>query len=158
IAALLVVTAYSAWDVRRLEKEIRVVNERSASEGRERDRLQQALAAAKLEARILMDPKSKKIPMPPQSPDMPQLQAVWHPELGICVMGEKVPMPAKNRVLQLWLIPRAPGSKPMPSRLTWPDKDGKLDLLVEMPPQIMAETKALAITEEPPGGSPQPTS
>jgi hypothetical protein len=158
IAALLLLTVYSTWDARKLQKEIQTVNERAAAELKQSEQLQQELAAAKREARILMDPKSKKIVMPALSRDMPQLEALWHPELGICVMGQKVPMPAKNRVLQLWLIPRTPGSKPMPSRMTWPDADGKLDLLVENPPEVMAETKALAITEEPAGGSLQPTS
>jgi anti-sigma-K factor RskA len=30
--------------------------------------------------------------------------------------------------------------------------------MVDNPPEVMAETKALAVTEEPAGGSPQPTS
>jgi anti-sigma-K factor RskA len=57
----------------------------------------------------------------------------------------------------LWLIPKAPGSKPMPSMTMRPDADGKLMLLVANPPEVLAETKALAITEEPEGGSAQPT-
>ena len=107
---------------------------------------------------IWSDPKSVKIMLRPKDPKMPQLEAMWHPELGICVMGQKVPMPASNRALQLWLIPKAPGSKPMPSLTFWPDAEGKLVLMVENPPDVMADTKALAITEEPAGGSAQPTS
>jgi anti-sigma-K factor RskA len=60
-------------------------------------------------------------------------------------------------VLQLWLIPKAAGGKPIPSFVVRPDVDGKFDLLVANPPELMAATKALAITEEPEGGSPQPT-
>jgi RNA polymerase sigma factor (sigma-70 family) len=66
-------------------------------------------------------------------------------------------MPPVGRVLQLWLIPKSPGGKPIPSLTLRPDADGKFVLLVSNPPQLMAETKALAITEEPAGGSPQPT-
>jgi anti-sigma-K factor RskA len=158
IAALLLLTAYSAWNARHTQRDIQALNERAALELKLRGQLQQELAMAKREARILTDPQSKKIVMPPQSPEMPTLKALWHPELGLCVMGQKVPMPGKNRGLQLWLIPKAPGSKPMPSRMTWPDADGKLDLLVEAPPEHMWNTKALAITEEPAAGSAQPTS
>ncbi len=89
---------------------------------------------------------------------MPQLEARWHSQLGIVVTGQKVPVPSGNRVLQLWLIPKAAGAKPMPSLTLRPDADGKVVLMVSNPPEIMANTKALAITEEPAGGSPQPTS
>jgi anti-sigma-K factor RskA len=66
-------------------------------------------------------------------------------------------VPSGNRVLQLWLIPKAPRGKPIPSLTLRPDADGHFVLLVSNPPELMAETKALAITEEPAGGSPQPT-
>jgi anti-sigma-K factor RskA len=158
VAALLVLTVYSAWDARRLQKEIQTVNESAAAEFRQREQLQQELAVAKRQAHILTDANSKKFAMWPHDTQMPKLEAMWHPELGICVMGQKVPMPASNRTLQLWLIPKASGSKPMPSLTFWPDAEGKLVLMVENPPDVMADTKALAITEEPAGGSAQPTS
>jgi hypothetical protein len=56
----------------------------------------------------------------------------------------------------LWLIPKAPGDKPIPSLTVRPDADGKFALLVLNPPELMAATKALAITEEPAPGSSQP--
>jgi anti-sigma-K factor RskA len=157
IAALFLFTAYTTWDAWKLQRQVNEVKKRAAEELKLREQLQEQLAVAKREARIVMDPRSKKIMMPPHSPDMPQLEAMWHPELGLCVMGQKVPMPGKNKVLQLWLIPKT-GGKPMPSQMTWPDADGKLNILVENPPEVMAETKALAISEEPLGGSLQPTS
>ena len=105
-----------------------------------------------------MDPTSKKFPMWPHDTEMPRLEAAWHPKMGIFVTGEKIPIPGSHRVLQLWLIPKAPGGKPMPSRTFWPDAQGKVVVMVDDPPEVMAETKALAITEEPAGGSSQPTS
>jgi len=59
-------------------------------------------------------------------------------------------------VLQLWLIPKA-GGKPMPSVTFWPDASGTLSAMVENPPDAMSDTQALAVTEEPIGGSQQPT-
>ncbi len=156
-AALLIVTLYSTWNARRLQMEIQAVNERATAELKQRQQLQEQLDAAKHEAHILMDPTSKKFPMWPHDTEMPKLEATWHPKMGIFVTGEKIPMPGSHRVLQLWLIPKAPGSKPMPSRTFWPDKDGKVVVMVDDPPEVMAETKALAITEEPAGGSLQPT-
>jgi anti-sigma-K factor RskA len=158
VAALLLVSVYSTWDARKLQMEIQAVNQRATAELKQREQLQQELAAAKQQALILTDPSSKKFDMWPHDTQMPKLEAMWHPALGICVMGQKVPMPGSNRVLQLWLIPKAPGSKPMPSRTFWPDAEGKVGVMVNDPPEVMAQTKALAITEEPAGGSSQPTS
>jgi anti-sigma-K factor RskA len=64
------------------------------------------------------------------------------------------PAPA-GRTYQLWIIPK--GGKPIPSQVFNADPDGRV--LVEnvaVPTDISIE--AYAITEEPAGGSPQPTS
>jgi anti-sigma-K factor RskA len=44
----------------------------------------------------------------------------------------------------------------MPSMMVRPDANGKFVLLVSNPPESMDATKALAISEEPEGGSPRP--
>jgi anti-sigma-K factor RskA len=158
VAALLVLSVYSTWNAQRLGKEIQALNERAALELKQREQLEQELTATKHEAHILTDPDSKKIMIWPSDKQMPTLEATWHPKMGIYVTGWKVPMPANNHVLQLWLIPKKTGGKPMPSRTFSPDATGKVTVMVDDPPEVMAETKALAITEEPIGGSSQPTS
>lgn len=158
VAALLVVTVYSAWDARRLQIDIEEANKRASTILQQREALQTELALAKRQARIMTDPKSKKFMLPAKDTTMPQLEAMWHPELGICVMGDKMPMPSANHVFQLWLIPKKPGSKPMPMQTFWPDADGKMMHVVENPPEPMWNTSAIAVTEEPMGGSPLPTS
>jgi len=160
VAALLLFSVYSAWNEQRLRNAVADLQQQADAQRAGRLKLEQELRAAKLqahEAMIWMDPKSKKIMLPPKDPKMPQLEAMWHPELGLCVRGWKVPSPGDNRVLQLWLIPKA-GGKPMPSVTFWPDASGTFSAMVENPPDAMSDTQALAITEEPMGGSPQPTS
>ena len=158
VAALLLLSIYSTWDARKLQKEVQEVNARAAAELKRREQLEQELTVAKHEAWILTDPSSKKIDIMPNDKDMPMLAAMWHPQMGIYITGQKMPMPKGNKVLQLWLIPKAKGSKPMPSHTFWPDANGKIGEMVDDPPEVMAQTKALAITEEPAGGSQQPTS
>jgi len=158
VAALVLLTLYSAWDARRLQRDMQTANQRASAILQQRQELKAQLQLAKREAQILMDPNSKKIMLPPKDALMPRLEAMWHPELGLCVMGQKVPMPANKRVFQLWLIPKTTGSKPMPMQTLWPDADGKMVRVVENTPEPMWNTKAIAITEEPEGGSPQPTS
>jgi anti-sigma-K factor RskA len=158
VAALIVVTFYSIWDAQRLQIQIRRLNEHVAIEQQRRENLQKELVATQMQARILTDPRSKKIMLPAKDPKMPQLEAMWNPEFGLCLMGHEVPMPAENRAFQLWLIPKAPGRKPMPVHsMMWPGTDGKLMHVVEKLPEAMADTKAIAITEEPAEGSLQPT-
>jgi anti-sigma-K factor RskA len=157
VAALLLASLYSTWEVRKTQVDLTDMNRRAATELKERKQLEEELTVAKHEAWILTDPSSKKIKIMPSDKSMPMVEAVWHPKMGIYVMAQEMPMPKNNKVLQLWLIPKN-GSKPMPSHVFWPDANGKIGEMVDNPPEDMAETKALAITEEPRGGSPQPTS
>jgi anti-sigma-K factor RskA len=156
VAALLLVTAYSTWNAKQMGDKVAALNTQVSNAVEEREHLRQELTAVKHEAIILTDPDSKKFMIWPSDKQMPKLEAAWHPDMGIYVTGQKVPMPGKNRVLQLWLISKS--GKPMPSRTFWPDSKGKVDLMVDDPPEVLAQTKALAVTEEPMGGSPQPTS
>jgi anti-sigma-K factor RskA len=157
VAAMLLFSVYSAWNAQRISEQARVASQLTASMLKERQELISQLASAKREATIVTDPASVKITLSPQDAQGPQLEARWHSQLGIVVTGQNIPAPSGSRVLQLWLIPKVAGGKPLPS-LTWrPDAQGKFDLLVSNPPELIAETKALAITEEPAGGSSQPT-
>jgi anti-sigma-K factor RskA len=160
VAALLIFSAYSAWNRIKLREQIANLQQQAAAQQSERQKLEQQLTAAKTqayEAMIWSDPKSVKIMLRPKDPKMPQLEAMWHPYMGLVVRGWNVPNPGEKRMLQLWLIPKK-GGKPMPSMTLWPDANGKFSEVVEHPQEPMSETQALAITEEPMGGSQQPTS
>jgi anti-sigma-K factor RskA len=158
VAALLLLSVYSTWDARKMQNEVQEMNTRAAAELKEREKLEHELTVAKHEAWILTDPTTKKINIMPNDKDMPMLEAMWHPQMGIYITGQKMPMPKGNKVLQLWFIPKDPSGKPMPSHTFWPDANGKITEMVDDPPEVLAQTKALAITEEPAGGSLQPTS
>ena len=77
-----------------------------------------------------MDPNSRKFPMLAAGYAHAQFEAMWHPSMGIFVTGEKMPMPGKKRVLQLWLIPKGREASRCLRDDLWPDADGKLDLLM----------------------------
>jgi anti-sigma-K factor RskA len=168
IAALLLVTLYFAWDAHRLKQGLRAASERNeqivantqnerAASQQELTAMQEQMAKMRRENAILTDPASVKITLAAQKIQAPQMVAMWHDQYGIVLTGQKVPMPSGNRVLQLWLIPKAPGGKPMPSMTVRPDANGNFVILVSNPPAASSNTKALAITEEPAGGSAAPT-
>jgi anti-sigma-K factor RskA len=156
-AAVLLFAFYSAFEARQLQEEVRLTQLDLNEQTRRQQQFAQELALAHREAVILTDPRSIKIAMPAGKKELPVLQATWHPVLGIVVSGQSLPVPSSDRTLQLWLIPKAPGGKPVPSLTFRPDDQGKFDLLVANPPDSQSGTQALAITEEPEGGSPQPT-
>jgi anti-sigma-K factor RskA len=158
VAALLLVSLYSTFEARLMQQDVADMNQRAAAELKQRKQLEDQLTVAKHEAIILTDPASRKIEIMPSDKEMPKVEAMWHAKLGIYLTAQKMPMPKNNKVLQLWLIPKTPGAKPMPSHVFWPDSNGQIGEMVANPPDDMADTKALAITEEPAGGSPQPTS
>jgi anti-sigma-K factor RskA len=172
IAALMLLTLYFAWDAHRLKGKLRAATEQNerntqlvASTQQERAATQRKLSEMEVqmanmhrETAILTDPASVKITLAAQKIQAPQMVAMWHAKYGIVLTGQKVPMPSGNRVLQLWLIPKAPGGKPMPSMTVRPDASGNFVILVSSPPASGRDTKALAITEEPAGGSAAPTS
>jgi anti-sigma-K factor RskA len=165
IAALLLITLYTSWRQHQATEQLRASNERMlAHMEEERAAVQQKITAMeermavmRRENAILSDPAATKITLMPQKIQAPQLVAMWQHQNGIVVTGQKVPMPAAHHVLQLWLIPKDPAAKPMPSMTLRPDENGRLVMVVAHPPDP-GGIKALAITEEPEGGSPQPTS
>jgi anti-sigma-K factor RskA len=157
VAAALFFALYNAYEGHSLRETIHKTQEALTAQIALQQDSARRLAWAQREALILTDPRSMKIAMSAGTKGVPGLQATWHHSMGIVVSGKKLPMPSGNRTLQLWLIPKAPGAKPMPSVTLRPDTDGTFDLLVVNPPDSPSGTKALAITEEPAGGSPQPT-
>jgi anti-sigma factor RsiW len=146
IAALLLLTLYFGWDAHRLKEELRASNERN--------QLDEQIVASTQDERVATQ---QKLAAMEEQMQAPQMVAMWHAKYGIVLTGQKVPMPSGNRVLQLWLIPKAPGGKPMPAMTVRPDAKGNFVILVANPPVAGSDTKALAVTEEPAGGSAAPT-
>jgi anti-sigma factor RsiW len=157
VAAALLFALYNAYETSSLQEKIHGLQESLSAQAKLQHESAQQLAAAQREALILTDPKSVKIVMPAGDRNLPALQVAWHQELGIVVSGQKLPTMSQNRTLQLWLILNVPGAKPVPSLTLRPDSEGQFDLLIANPPGVPSGTKALAITEEPEGGSQQPT-
>jgi hypothetical protein len=158
VAAALLFAFYNAHQANSLQTRIHQMQELLSAQIKLQHESARQLALAQREAIILTNPESLKITLAAGNKHVPALQAAWHQELGIVVSGQGLPAVARKRTLQLWLIPKTPGARPLPSLTLQPDAEGKLDLLVGTPPNSQSATKALAITEEPEGGSPQPTS
>jgi len=155
-AAVLLFAFYNSREARSLQEQMNHMKITLSQQAQLQQESERQLAFARREAAILVDSKSIKIPMP-GAKNMPVLQATWNPDLGLVILGQKLPVLPANRTLQLWLIPKAPGAKPVPSLTMRPDANGTFNLLVIKLPDSPNATKTLAITEEPESGSSQPT-
>lgn len=104
---------------------------------------------------VMLSPDSKPLKLMPKDKNMPMVHAYLHPHMGVAITADQMPAMPATLTLQLWFVLKA--GKPMSVAIFRPDTMGQIALVapVHMP---VNEIAALAVTEEPAGGSPQPTS
>ena len=71
---------------------------------------------------------------------------------GLVLRADHLPKLASNRTYQLWVVPPGPGAAPISAGVFDPDASGSLDLTIPLPPGVQV-VRAVALTEEPAGGS-----
>jgi hypothetical protein len=155
-AALLLFSVYSTVEMRRLQNEAASLEKRAGDEQKrsraldaERQRYQAAL-------NIIAAPSTKQMELKPAKSNMPGVTAYWNPKMGLVLAADKMPDMPPSRTLQVWVVPRQ--GAPISVGMFRPGASGQV--LMVMPPDLeaMNMAKALAISDEPAGGSPQPTS
>jgi anti-sigma-K factor RskA len=154
-AALALMTGYSirqmelqTTQLAELHREMNLATQQSKA-------LQDQLDQGRMVAAIMMSPDSMPLKLMPKDKNMPMVHAYLNPKMGVAVTADEMPSMPAARALQLWLVPK--NGKPMSAGVFRPDAQGQVVMVspVNMP---MDEIAALAVTEEPAGGSPQPTS
>jgi hypothetical protein len=117
--------------------------------------LKDQLDEGRMVASVMMSPDSMPLKLMPKEKNMPMVHAYVHPHMGVAITADEMPSMPAARTLQLWFMPKK--GQPMSVAIFRPNAQGQIALVapVNMP---MNEIAALAITEEPAGGSPQPTS
>lgn len=129
-------------------------NERLAAEMQDVKR--QAQLAQEVLA-MLNDPQAVRMTLVGvKTPPQPQVKTVYKPEKGhvLLLANNLAPLP-DDKVYELWLIPMG-GGAPMPAGTFQPDEKGNTMMMHAMEnPGVQA--RAFAVTIEPRGGSPSPT-
>ena len=122
-----------------------------------RDKNDEALSEAKKVLGLLTSTEAQRIEVVATgTKPQPHGKAIYNPRQGtlIFVAGNMAPLPSRN-VYELWLLPQA-GSAPIAVGVFRPDAQGNATLM--LPPMAVGiAAKNFAVTVEPEGGSPAPT-
>jgi hypothetical protein len=149
---MLVFALFTARRAQNLEAEIAGVQQRYDELSAEHDQIVAETETYRRLLTIVSAPGTRAVSL--NAPQSPQLQAYWNEPLGLVLAGQNVPAPAPDRTLQLWIIP-AEGN-PINAGIFRPDPTGRA-LHITSPGVSINQAAALAITDEPAGGQPQPT-
>jgi anti-sigma-K factor RskA len=154
-AVLLLATFYSVVQQRRLDRQLAAV-QRDLREGQaQRAAIESEREHYQMAMEILSAQDTKSLVLAPKKAAMPPVQAYWSPKMGLLVMSAGMPQMPSDMTLQLWMVSKK--GQAMSIGIFRPDDAGHV-MLVAAPGTPLAEIAALAISEEPAGGSPQPTS
>jgi anti-sigma-K factor RskA len=153
-AALAILTGYSIRQMGNQDKQLAELRREMKIATLQNKALQDQLEVGRQVAFVMMSPDSMPLKLMPKDKNMPMVHAYLHPHMGVAITAEQMPAMPVARTLQLWSVPK--NGKPLSVAIFHPDSQGQIVIVapVNMP---MNEIAMLAVTEEPAGGSPQPT-
>jgi anti-sigma-K factor RskA len=153
-AALALITGYTIRQMNNQNEQLAQLRKQMKLATMQNQALQNHLEMDHMVAMVMMSPDSMPLKLMPKDKNMPMVHAYLHPHMGVAITADQMPSMPSARTLQLWFVPKT--GKPMSVAIFHPDAAGQIALVA---PVNMArnEIAALAVTEEPAGGSPQPT-
>ena len=153
-AALSLVTAYTVRQMNNQSAQLADLRKDMKLAMAQNQALQNQLDMNRMVAMVMMSPDSIPLKLMPKDKNMPMVHAYLHPHMGVAITADQMPPMPSARTLQLWLVPKT--GKPISVAIFHPDTAGEIALVapVNMP---KTEIAALAVTDEPASGSPQPT-
>lgn len=153
-AALALITGYMIRQMNNQNEQLAQLRKQMKLATMQNQALQNQLDMDRMVAMVMMSPDSTPLKLMPKDKNMPMVHAYLHPHMGVAITADQMPTMPLSRTLQLWFVPKT--GKPLSVAIFHPDSGGQIALVapVTMPKNEIA---ALAVTEEPAGGSPQPT-
>jgi anti-sigma-K factor RskA len=153
-AALALITGYSIRQMNDQSAQLAKLRREMNLVAAQNQTLQNQLEMNRMVAMVMTSPDSVQLKLMPKDTRMPMVHAYLHPHMGVAITADQLPAMPSERTLQLWIVPKS--GKPVSIAIFHPDAAGEVAMVapVTVPKNEIA---ALAVTDEPAGGSPQPT-
>jgi len=153
-ALLALMTGYTIRQMNNQNEQLAQLRKQMKLATMQNQSLQNQLDMDRMVAMVMMSPDSTPFKLMPKDKNMPMVHAYLHPHMGVAITADQMPSMPSARTLQLWFVPKK--GNPVSIASFHPDAAGQIALVapVNMP---VTEIAALAVTDEPAGGSPQPT-
>jgi len=153
-ALLALITGYAIRQMNNQNAQLAQLRKQMKLAATQNQMLQNELDMDRMVAMVMTSPDSVPLKLMPKDTRMPMVHVYLHPHMGAAITADQMPSMPSERTLQLWVVPKS--GKPMSIAIFHPDALGEIALVapVNMPKNEIA---ALAVTDEPAGGSPQPT-
>ena len=104
---------------------------------------------------LLNQPETRQVTFGEGAPKPPRGRVFVNPKGGVLLLASNLPAAPEGKIYEMWVIPKA--GNPVPAGLFQSDAEGTA-LHMQRVTVDLASTKAVAVTLEPAGGVPQPTS
>ncbi|MBI3661705.1 MAG: anti-sigma factor [Acidobacteria bacterium] len=156
-AAVVLFFAVTLWQARQFEEQLATVRSDYKRAQNEKDRLEAQRREMESILAVVAAPGTREVRLKGEGQSAPAVKAYWNEEQGVVLSAQKMPSLPTGRAFQLWVVPRK--GNPLSAGVFQPDAAGNLLQLTRVEGSVgLKDAAALAITEEPAGGSPQPTS
>jgi anti-sigma-K factor RskA len=153
-AALALITGYTIRQINNQNDQLAQLRKEMKIATIQNQMLQNQLDMNRMVAMVMMSPDSLPLKLMPKDKNMPMVHAYLHPHMGVAITADQMPSMPSARTLQLWLVPKT--GKPISVAIFHPDAAGEIAMVAPVNAK-RNEIAALAVTDEPAGGSPQPT-
>jgi anti-sigma-K factor RskA len=117
--------------------------------------LQNQLDMNRMVAMIMMSSDSLPLKLIPKDKDLPAIRTYLHPHMGMAITADQMSSLPPTRTLQLWFVAKT--GRLVSVAIFHPDATGQIALVAPITIPLN-EIAALSVSDEPAGGSPQPTS
>jgi len=120
----------------------------------DRQQVTAELAKARTTLEFLRAPETRILNTSAAEEQKPVAKVFVNPNRGVLIVASNLPKLDAGRTYEMWVVPRAGGPRPM--GLFKPNADGSA-MHFQTGPVNLAEAAAIALSNEPEGGSPAPT-
>jgi hypothetical protein len=151
-AVLLIGVVLIGWHALNLEGQLERVQEQVSALEQEQRLLLEETETYRRVLEIVSAPGTISVSL--GSATSPELHAYWHEQQGMVLTGQNMPALGADRAYQLWVIPKT--ANPVDTGVFELDANGSVFVIRPLG-LAPGDASALAITDEPETGSPQPT-